>query len=88
MKILVLSSRFPWPADTGGKLRIFHLVRCLAERHQVTFLLLPVRERCARETRRVGRARTGPRSGRPAAAGAAGAHEREMEKRGDAGPDS
>ncbi len=38
MKILVLSSRFPWPADTGGKLRIFHLVRCLAERHQVTFL--------------------------------------------------
>ena len=35
MKLLVLLSRFPYPLDKGDKLRAFHQLRCLAERHEI-----------------------------------------------------
>ena len=38
MRILFLSSWYPFPADTGGKIRILSLLRHLAGRHVVTFL--------------------------------------------------
>ncbi len=38
MRILFLSAWFPFPPDNGSKLRIYHLLRALAARHQVTLL--------------------------------------------------
>jgi len=38
MKILFLSNWFPYPPDNGSKLRIFQLLRVLAEEHNVTLL--------------------------------------------------
>lgn len=38
MKILFLASWFPYPPDNGSKLRAYHLLRSLAERHRVTLL--------------------------------------------------
>ncbi len=38
MNLLFLSSWFPQPADTGSKLRILNLLKCLSEDHHVTFL--------------------------------------------------
>jgi polysaccharide biosynthesis protein PslH len=38
MKILFLSTWFPYPPDNGSKLRAYHLVRALADRHQVSLL--------------------------------------------------
>ena len=35
MKLLVLLSRFPYPLDKGDKLRAFHQLRYLAERHEI-----------------------------------------------------
>ncbi len=36
MRILFLSSWFPFPPDNGSKLRVYHLLRALAASHQVT----------------------------------------------------
>jgi polysaccharide biosynthesis protein PslH len=38
MRILFLSTWFPYPPDNGSKLRVYHLLRALAQRHQVTLL--------------------------------------------------
>lgn len=38
MRILFLSTWFPYPPDNGSKLRAYYLLRGLAERHQVTLL--------------------------------------------------
>ena len=38
MRILFLSTWFPYPPDNGSKLRVHHLLRSLAERHEVTLL--------------------------------------------------
>lgn len=38
MRILFLSTWFPHPADNGSKIRVYHLVRALSARHQVTLL--------------------------------------------------
>lgn len=35
MKILVVLSRFPYPLEKGDKLRAYHQIRCLAERHDI-----------------------------------------------------
>lgn len=35
MKILFLSRWYPWPADNGARLRVNHLLRALASRHDV-----------------------------------------------------
>ncbi len=35
MKILVLLSRFPYPLEKGDKLRAYHQIRCLSERHDI-----------------------------------------------------
>ncbi len=38
MRILWLKSDLLFPLDTGGKLRTWHLMRHLAERHAITYL--------------------------------------------------
>ena len=38
MRILFLSTWFPYPPDNGSKLRIYHLLRALAQTHQVTLI--------------------------------------------------
>jgi glycosyltransferase involved in cell wall biosynthesis len=38
MRILFLSYWFPYPADNGSKLRIYHLIEGLAQEHEVTLL--------------------------------------------------
>lgn len=35
MKILVVLSRFPFPLEKGDKLRAFHQIRCLSEKHDI-----------------------------------------------------
>ena len=38
MKILFLSPWFPFPPDNGIKTRLYHLIRCLSQQHEVTLL--------------------------------------------------
>ncbi|MSP11792.1 MAG: glycosyltransferase [Chloroflexi bacterium] len=38
MRILFLSSWFPWPPDNGSKIRIYNLLRALSLQHEVTLL--------------------------------------------------
>lgn len=38
MRILFLSTWYPYPPDNGSKLRAYHLLRALGSRHQVTLL--------------------------------------------------
>ena len=40
MRILYLSPWFPYPLDTGSRIRVYHLLRALAQRHRVTLLTL------------------------------------------------
>ena len=40
MKLLVLLSRFPYPLDKGDKLRAYHQLRYLAERHEICLFAL------------------------------------------------
>ncbi|HTP07091.1 MAG TPA: glycosyltransferase family 4 protein [Anaerolineae bacterium] len=58
MKILFLSTWFPWPTDNGSKIRVYHLLRALGARHQIELLSFafdtarpteaqPLREFCA-----------------------------------------
>ncbi len=37
MKILFLTSRFPWPPDRGDRLTVLNMLRAMSARHQVTF---------------------------------------------------
>jgi hypothetical protein len=38
MRVLFLSRWFPYPTNNGSKLRVYNLLRGLAERHEVTLL--------------------------------------------------
>ena len=38
MRILFLSRWFPFPANNGSKLRVYNLLRGLAQQHQITLL--------------------------------------------------
>jgi polysaccharide biosynthesis protein PslH len=38
MNLLFLSTWFPYPPDNGSKLRVYHLLRALAQDHTVTFV--------------------------------------------------
>lgn len=40
MKILVLTSRLPWPLDKGDKLRAYHLIKQLSKNHEVCLFSL------------------------------------------------
>lgn len=40
MKILVLLSRFPYPLEKGDKLRAYHQIRCLSEKHDIILAAL------------------------------------------------
>lgn len=54
MKLLVLSSRFPYPIEKGDKLRIFHQIRELSTQHEITLIALsdqPVSESQLEEMR-------------------------------------
>jgi glycosyltransferase involved in cell wall biosynthesis len=69
VKILFVSSYFPWPLDIGGCLRRYHLVEALSRRHRVTLMTFtpeppsgpgwpacPLRDRCERVIELDGRA--------------------------------
>jgi len=57
MRVLVVSSWYPWPTDNGSRLRIAHLLEALARNHSITLLsfgredgpeqLAPLRRFCA-----------------------------------------
>jgi len=38
LKIIIVAQRFPYPLDKGDRLTIYHLVKFLSERHQVTLI--------------------------------------------------
>jgi glycosyltransferase involved in cell wall biosynthesis len=38
LRILAIASRAPWPLNGGGKIRLYHFLRLLAERHSVTLI--------------------------------------------------
>jgi len=38
LKILLLTSRFPWPPDRGDRLTVFNILRVLSARHEVTLV--------------------------------------------------
>lgn len=40
MKLLAITSRFPYPLEKGDKLRAYHQLRALSERHQVILVAL------------------------------------------------
>jgi len=40
MRILFLSPWFPYPLDAGFRIRVYHLLRALAQRHRITLLTL------------------------------------------------
>lgn len=40
MKLLVLTSRFPYPIEKGDKLRVYHQLRWLAQEHEVSLIAL------------------------------------------------
>jgi len=40
MKILLVTSNLPYPLTTGGKIRVWHLLQQIAQRHEVTLLSL------------------------------------------------
>jgi glycosyltransferase involved in cell wall biosynthesis len=40
LKIVMITSRFPFPLEKGDKLRFFHLLKGLAERHQIILVSL------------------------------------------------
>lgn len=44
MKILVLDEEFPWPLNTGKRIRSYHLHRGLAQRHELSYLAFGRRE--------------------------------------------
>ncbi|HEX8330935.1 MAG TPA: glycosyltransferase [Hymenobacter sp.] len=50
MKLLVLLSRFPYPLDKGDKLRAYHQLRYLAERHEICLFALSDEEVSAEGT--------------------------------------
>jgi len=40
MKLLVLSSRFPYPIEKGDKLRIYHQIRKLSAQHEIVLIAM------------------------------------------------
>jgi hypothetical protein len=38
MKILFITSQFPFPPDSGWNIRVFNFIRFLCERHRITLL--------------------------------------------------
>jgi glycosyltransferase involved in cell wall biosynthesis len=52
LRILVLAPLPPWPANSGSKVRMFHLTKALSQRHHVTLLSLRTPAAAADELRR------------------------------------
>jgi polysaccharide biosynthesis protein PslH len=40
VRVLYLSPWFPYPLDTGSRVRVYHLLRALAQRHEITLVTL------------------------------------------------
>jgi hypothetical protein len=40
MKIVVLTSRIPYPLEKGDKLRIFHQIKHLSQKHEICLICL------------------------------------------------
>jgi polysaccharide biosynthesis protein PslH len=40
MRILYLSPWFPYPLDTGSRIRVYHMLRVMAQQHHITLLTL------------------------------------------------
>lgn len=40
MRVLVITSNLPYPLTSGGKIRVWNLLKCVAQRHEVTLLSL------------------------------------------------
>lgn len=40
MRVLFLGAWFPFPADNGSKIRVYHLLRAVGEKHEVTLVSL------------------------------------------------
>ena len=40
MKLVVVTSRFPYPLEKGDKLRLYFQIKYLAQRHEITLLSL------------------------------------------------
>lgn len=38
MKIIIVAQRFPYPLDKGDRLTIYHLIKFLSKRHQITLI--------------------------------------------------
>src|SRR5437763_16825745 len=38
VKVLMTAGRFPYPPDSGGSLRVYHLLRLLASRHTIRLI--------------------------------------------------
>jgi glycosyltransferase involved in cell wall biosynthesis len=52
LSILVLAPFPPWPANSGSKVRMFHLTKALSARHRVTLLALRTSTAAAADMRR------------------------------------
>ncbi len=48
MKLVIVTSRFPWPIEKGDKLRIFHQLKYLSERYEI--LLISVADEIPEES--------------------------------------
>ena len=49
MRLMMVTSRFPWPLEKGDKLRLYHQIRMLAREHEVYLFALSDREPSAAE---------------------------------------
>lgn len=54
LRILYLSPWFPYPLDTGSRVRVYHLVLALAQHHRVTLLTLEPQDWAPAETGPIG----------------------------------
>lgn len=57
MRILLITSRLPWPLDRGDRVRVYHVLRVLAKHHDVrllSFVAAPEEERGAAELEKLG----------------------------------
>ncbi len=54
MRILFLSTWYPYPPDNGSKLRVYHLLRALAGSHEVVLVSFAFGSACLRDAARLG----------------------------------
>ncbi len=70
MKILFVSEKFPYPLDTGGKIRTYHIIKGLSQEHEISLITtidaeeqqrdIPELEKICREVRGINAAEETP----------------------------